>query len=119
MRIGVRSFVHMGCTRDMTFTPGRFARWITNVSASNAKRNDFFCIDRCPEQALTLRRNPILETLGDYRWTSEMLISHWVMAETGNLPIVDLEYNLGNSGGGFDKIRFKTPEPDDYLDHKR
>ena len=79
------------------------------------KENDFFCIDRCPEQALTLRRNPILETLGDYRWTSEMLIAHWEMAETSNLPLVDLEYNLGNSGGGFDKIRFKTPNPDDYI----
>jgi glutamate synthase domain-containing protein 2 len=65
---------------------------------------------------LTLRLNPILETLGDYRWTSEMLIAHWEMAETGELPLVDLEYNLGNSGGGFDKIRFKTPDPKDYLD---
>ncbi len=80
------------------------------------KENDFFCIDQCPEQALTLRRNPILETLGDYRWTSEMLIAHWTMAETGNLPAVDLEYNLGNSGGGFDKIRFRTPDTGDYLD---
>jgi len=69
--------------------------------------NDFYCIDRCPEQALTLSLNPMLDTLGDYRWTDEMLIGHWEMAETGNLPVVDLEYNLGNSGGGFDKIRFK------------
>jgi glutamate synthase domain-containing protein 2 len=60
--------------------------------------------------------NPILETLGDYRWTSEMLIGHWEMAETGNLPVVDLEYDLGNSGGGFDKIRFKLPDAKDYLD---
>jgi glutamate synthase domain-containing protein 2 len=82
------------------------------------KDNDFFCIERCPEKALTLRLNPILETLGDYRWTSEMLISHWEMAETGNLPCVDLEYNLGNSGGGFDKIRFKPPDSKDYLDLK-
>ena len=56
------------------------------------KKNDFFCVDRCPEQALTLRLNPMLETLGDYRWTPEMLIGHWEMAETGNLPVVDLEY---------------------------
>jgi len=68
-----------------------------------------------PLQALTLRRNPILDTLGDYRWTAEMLIGHWEMAETGNLPVADLEYSLGNSGGGFDKIRFKMPDPDDYL----
>lgn len=79
------------------------------------KKNDFFCIDRCPEQALTLRRNPILETLGDYRWTAEMLIGHWEMAESGNLPVVDLEYNLGNSGGGFDKIRFKPGDPENYV----
>ena len=78
-------------------------------------KNDFFCVDRCPEKALTLRNNPILETLGDYRWTAEMLIGHWDMAETGNLPIVDVEYNLGNSGGGFDKIRFRLPEPEAYL----
>jgi len=74
------------------------------------RENDFYCIDRCPEQALTLSLNPILDTLGDYRWTDEMLIAHWEMAETGNLPVVDLEYSLGNSGGGFDKIRFKLTE---------
>ena len=79
------------------------------------QQNDFYCINRCPQQALTLRINPILETLGDYRWTAEMLIGHWEMAETGNLPVVDLEYDLGNSGGGFDKIRFRRPEPGAYL----
>ena len=77
--------------------------------------NDFYCIDRCPEQALTLRLNPVLDTLGDYRWPAEMLIAHWEMAETGNLPQVEMEYNLGNSGGGFDKIRFKHPDPEQYL----
>ena len=75
------------------------------------KENDFFCIDRCPQQALTLRANPILDTLGDYRWTAEMILGHWEMAETGDLPKVDLEYSLGNSGGGFDKIRFVEPDP--------
>jgi len=79
------------------------------------QQNDFYCINRCPQHALTLRINPILETLGDYRWTAEMLIGHWEMAETGNLPVVDLEYDLGNSGGGFDKIRFRRPEPGSYL----
>ena len=76
---------------------------------------DHFCVEQCPEKALTLRLNPLLETLGDYRWTAEMLIGHWEMAETGNLPVVDLECNLGNSGGGFDKIRFKSADPEDYL----
>lgn len=82
----------------------------------SCRKNAFYCIDQCPENALTLRRNPILDTLGDYRWTSEMLIGHWEMAETGDLPQVDVEYNLGNSGGGFDKIRFQHPDPAVYLD---
>ncbi|MBW2177252.1 MAG: alpha-hydroxy-acid oxidizing protein [Deltaproteobacteria bacterium] len=82
----------------------------------DCKKNDYYCIDRCPEGALTLRLNPVLETLGDYRWTDEMLIAHWEMAETGDLPVVALEYNLGNSGGGFDKIRFRHFEPDAYID---
>src|SRR4030042_3366637 len=40
------------------------------------KKNEFYCIDRCPEKALTLRLNPILDTLGDYRWSPEMLMGH-------------------------------------------
>ena len=78
--------------------------------------NDFFCVDRCPEKALTLSLNPILQTLGDYRWTAEMMIAHWEMAETGRLPAVDLEYSLGCSGGGFDKIRFRHPDPGSRID---
>ncbi len=82
----------------------------------NCKENDYYCIDNCPENALSLKNNPLLETLGDHRWTAEMLLGHFEMAETGELPKVDLEYNLGNSGGGFDKIRFIHPDKKDYLD---
>jgi len=77
--------------------------------------NDFYCVRNCPQKALTIGLNPILETFGDYRWSAEMILGHWYMAETGDLPYVDLEYNLGYSGGGFDKIRFKIPDPDAYL----
>ncbi len=80
------------------------------------KENDFYCIDRCPAKALTLRLNPIMETIGDYRWPAEMMLAHFAMAETGDLPKVDLEYNLGNSGGGFDKIRFIKADPDQYIE---
>ena len=78
--------------------------------------NDFFCVRRCPQHALSASINPVLETIGDYRWSAEMIIGHWYMAETGNLPYVDLEYSLGYSGGGFDKIRFRLPDAKDYLD---
>jgi glutamate synthase domain-containing protein 2 len=60
----------------------------------SCRENDFFCVKQCPEKALTLS----------------------LKAETGDLPMVNLEYNLGNSGGGFDKIRFKLAHPKDYLD---
>ena len=54
--------------------------------------------------------------MGDYRWTPEMLLGHFAMAETGRLPHVPLEYNLSNSGSGFDKIRFVHPDPGAAID---
>lgn len=78
--------------------------------------NDFYCVKNCPQQALDVALNPILETMGDYRWPAEMIIAHWYMAETGDMPYVDLEYSLGYSGGGFDKIRFRIPDAEEYLD---
>ncbi|MBU1169397.1 MAG: alpha-hydroxy-acid oxidizing protein [Proteobacteria bacterium] len=77
---------------------------------------DYYCISKCPQNALSLKINPLLETMGDYRWTAEMLLGHFAMAETGDLPHVNLEYNLGNSGGGFDKIRFRHPDPEKAID---
>lgn len=82
---------------------------------TKCEANDFYCVKNCPQHALSVALNPIMDTIGDYRWSSEMIMAHWYMAETGNLPKVDLEYSLGYSGGGFDKIRFKSPDPKDYL----
>ena len=36
--------------------------------------------------------------------------SHLVAGGMGNLPYTDLEYRLGGSGGGFDKMRFLFPK---------
>jgi len=77
----------------------------------DCKKTDHYCIEHCPENALTLKENPLLDTMGDYRWPPEMLLGHFAMAETGEKPHVDLEYNLGNSGGGFDMMRFIEPDP--------
>ncbi len=72
---------------------------------------DFCCINKCPRQALSLSLNPMYEALGDFRWPADMITGTWIMAETGYPPErTDLEYNIGNSGGGFDKLRFKFPE---------
>jgi glutamate synthase domain-containing protein 2/ferredoxin len=78
--------------------------------------NSYYCVRSCPQKALSVGLNPTGETIGDYRWPFEMILGTWYMAETGSLPYMDLEYNLGYSGGGFDKIRFKIPDSRDYID---
>ncbi len=65
------------------------------------------CHEACPVNALSLRRNPTFDTLGDYRWPADLLASTWYMAEFGSVPDAGLEYRTGASGGGFDKIRIK------------
>lgn len=79
--------------------------------------NDFYCVARCPRQALSLSLNPMYAALGDYRWTADIITGTWIMAETGYPPQrTDLEYNVGNSGGGFDKLRFRFPAGPSGLD---
>ncbi|OIP42885.1 FMN-binding glutamate synthase family protein [Candidatus Desantisbacteria bacterium CG2_30_40_21] len=68
------------------------------------------CVDSCPSKALIVRINPMMEMLGDYRWTSDLILATWHQAETGELPPSGLECQIGNSGGGFDRLRFKFPE---------
>ncbi len=63
------------------------------------------CYGACPVNALSLKRNPDFEVLGDFRWTADLLASTWYMAEFGKVPPAGLEYKIGDSGGGFDKLR--------------
>jgi len=67
------------------------------------------CPKECPVKALSLRRNPTFDTMGDFRWTPDLLASTWHMAETGAVPPGGLEYRTGASGGGFDKLRLVLP----------
>ncbi|MBN2060503.1 MAG: alpha-hydroxy-acid oxidizing protein [Deltaproteobacteria bacterium] len=67
------------------------------------------CHEACPVGALSLGSNPTFETLGDFRWTADLLASTWYMAEFGSVPPAGLEYKVGASGGGFDKLRIKLP----------
>jgi glutamate synthase domain-containing protein 2 len=68
-----------------------------------------YCIEGCPQGALSMQENPGFKTMGDYRWTPELLASNWAMAETGNLPPEHLEKEIGASEGGFDKMRICYP----------
>jgi glutamate synthase domain-containing protein 2/formate hydrogenlyase subunit 6/NADH:ubiquinone oxidoreductase subunit I len=84
-----------------------------NVCVGPSCRNtDHYCVDLCPQKALQLVENPMMKQLGDYRWTSDMILATWKMAETGEPPSPEYgyEYECGNSGGGFDRIRFKFPD---------
>ncbi len=78
----------------------------------SCKDTDHYCVDLCPQKALQMVENPMMKQLGDYRWTSDMILATWKMAETGEPPSPEYgyEYELGNSGGGFDRIRFRFPE---------
>lgn len=63
------------------------------------------CYEACPENALSILKNPDFESMGDLRWTPDLLVSTWHMAEFGVAPPAGLEYKTGESGGGFDKLR--------------
>jgi glutamate synthase domain-containing protein 2 len=57
--------------------------------------------------------------LGNKRWTSQLILATYEQAMTGNPPL-GLEYAVGKSGGGFDRLDFKKiemtswPEDADY-----
>jgi ferredoxin len=72
-------------------------------------KTDHFCVKTCPKGALSLDLNPCFNTLGDCRWTADLLVSNWAMAETGHAPGAHLEGEVGDSGGGFDRLRFCFP----------
>ncbi|MCX8022619.1 MAG: glutamate synthase-related protein [Syntrophorhabdaceae bacterium] len=74
------------------------------------RKNPYHCVDRCPKGAISLFVNPSFEILGDRRWTGDLLVSTWHMAETGSIPHQGLNYKTGDSRGGFDKLRFVFPE---------
>jgi glutamate synthase domain-containing protein 2 len=69
-----------------------------------------YCADYCPADAIKVGPNPLWETVGDFRWTVDLIVSTWIQAETGRLPEQRLECRKGASGGGFDRIEFVFPE---------
>ena len=81
-------------------------------NGSVCEKSKNFCVARCPQGALRLVRNPVMEVLGDYRWTADIILATWHMSETGELPPEDagIECEFGDSGGGFDRIAFKFPK---------
>jgi len=58
----------------------------------SCRKTDHYCIDLCPNKALKMVENPMLKAMGDFRWTPDMLMATWKMAETGEPP--SPEYGL-------------------------
>jgi glutamate synthase domain-containing protein 2 len=44
---------------------------------------------------------------GDMRWTTALLLSSYEQARTGDPPNGSMEFRIGHSGGGFDRMAFK------------
>ena len=102
------------CPRGVHVRPEGYVDFVTGLdwrcTAEKCKANGTYCVDHCPKKALRIEQSPIYKSLGDFRWTADLILSTWYMAETGKVPDGELEYEVGNSGGGFDRIRFKFPE---------
>ncbi len=60
-------------------------------------------------------RHPVPESLGNFRWTPELILATWFQAEHARPPDNGLEYRVGASGGGFDRLDFKPAPPDRRL----
>jgi len=81
------------------------------------KTQNAFCADACPAGAIRVGPDPVWRTFGDARWTPDLIVGTWRQAETGYPPAQwDLEYRVGASGGGVDRLDFafpeKPPDPD-------
>lgn len=59
-----------------------------------------------------------MPALGDYRWTSDLILATWKQAETGRPPTNGLEYAKGESTGGFDRLEFQFLTPDEWLSNE-
>jgi glutamate synthase domain-containing protein 2 len=53
--------------------------------------------------------------LGDYRWPANLILATWYQAATGYPPENGIEYRIGKSGGGFDRLSFKQLPKDQQI----
>lgn len=69
------------------------------------------CLAGCPRNALSVKVHPHYDSLGDYRWTADLIRQTWSMAETGGGLPDPVAMGCGDSGGGFDSLYFELPAP--------
>jgi ferredoxin len=99
------------CSRGVHVKPAGYAFTLRPLDhlciGPDCAETDRSCVAQCPQKALTMRRNPSAECMGDPRWSSDLILSTWHQAATGHAPPPHLEHRRGASGGGFDKLLFK------------
>ncbi|MDP7203345.1 MAG: FMN-binding glutamate synthase family protein [Candidatus Poseidoniaceae archaeon] len=66
--------------------------------------------------ARAFSKAPKPEALGDARWTDDLILATWFMAETGEMP-ENFNYMTGKSNGGFDRLDFKFIPEQEWLEH--
>ncbi len=71
--------------------------------------NSFYCVKHCPTESLSVGSNPIFTSMGDARWTSDMIVATWRQAESGEPIPLDYFTQSGDSGGGFDRMSLALP----------
>ncbi len=59
-----------------------------------------------PVSAYRRLREPEQNSEGDFRWTTALLLSSHEQARTGEPPDGSMEFRVGHSGGGFDRLAF-------------
>jgi ferredoxin len=64
----------------------------------------FSCVQDCTKGLLSLTINPVYEQLGNSYWTPDIILSTWLQAETGKVPVSGAGYKGRFSGPGFDAM---------------
>jgi glutamate synthase domain-containing protein 2 len=59
-------------------------------------------------ETLPTLKHGVPAALGNKRWTAELILATYEQALTGDLPHDGLEYQIGDSGGGFDVLGWKN-----------
>ena len=72
---------------------------------TSCESKDFYCVPKCPTDAIRIELDPTYQGMGDPRWTGDLLVSTYKQAETGMTPESSIESEVGASEGGFDRIR--------------
>ena len=70
-------------------------------------------------ETLPSLRYGIPAALGNKRWTGELILATYEQALSGEPPRNDLEYRVGDSGGGFDTLGWSNPNGGKKIDEDR